>query len=29
MINNYVFLDTLGQGSFGKVKLAVNRVEDK
>ncbi|KAL4427503.1 hypothetical protein ABPG74_015206 [Tetrahymena malaccensis] len=29
MINNYVFLDTLGRGSFGKVKLAVNRGDTK
>ncbi|KAL4468337.1 hypothetical protein ABPG72_010738 [Tetrahymena utriculariae] len=29
MINNYVFLDTLGRGSFGKVKLAVSRGDNK
>lgn len=29
MINNYCILDTLGQGSFGKVKLCVKTMMDR
>jgi len=29
MINNYVFMETLGKGSYGKVKLALHSSEDK
>lgn len=29
MINNYIFMGTLGKGSFGKVKLAYKEVDGK
>jgi len=29
MLNNYVILDLLGEGSYGKVKLAVKIVDNE
>lgn len=28
MLNNYIFIKSLGSGAFAKVKLAIKRVDD-